>query len=49
MREHKAFFNCAPDRKGYNNPLYRSFRKYGLNNFSFEILFDNLDSLKEAR
>lgn len=27
-----------PNEKSYNYPLYRAFRKYGLENFSFEIL-----------
>lgn len=32
---HKIRYN---DAKEYNKPLYRAFRKYGLNNFSFEII-----------
>ena len=31
-----AAFN--PHNKGYDYPLYQAFRKYGINNFSFEIL-----------
>ena len=28
--------------KAYNYPLYRAFRKYGLENFNFEVLEDNI-------
>lgn len=36
-RSHKSnAYN--PNEKSYNYPLYRAFRKYGLENFSFEIL-----------
>lgn len=49
MREHKVFVNCSSDRSGYNRPLYRAFRKYGLNNFSFAIIIDNIDTLSHAR
>ena len=28
--------------KEYNKPLYRAFRKYGLDNFVFKIIFDEL-------
>ncbi len=33
--------------KEYDKPLYRAFRKYGLENFTFEILEENL-SLEQA-
>ena len=33
----------------YNYPLYKAFRKYGLENFSFEILCDDFSSLEEMR
>ena len=36
-RDHKCkAFNSSS--KCYNYPLYRAFRKYGINNFSFEII-----------
>ena len=49
MKEHRVFVNCSPDRNGYDYPLYRAFRKYGLKNFSFQILYQNIPTLKEAR
>lgn len=36
-REHKKVI-LEPESASYNYPLYRAFRKYGLENFSFEIL-----------
>lgn len=33
----------------YNYPLYQAFRKYGLENFSFEILKDDFDSEQEMQ
>lgn len=35
--EHKRIYN-KPDDKHYNKILYQAFRKYGIENFSFEIL-----------
>ena len=35
--EHKNLFK-KKDRKEYNYPLYKAMRKYGIKNFSFEIL-----------
>ena len=32
-------------KKEYNKPLYRAFRKYGINNFSFEILEEIDDNI----
>jgi hypothetical protein len=49
MREHKAYVTCSSDRVGYNKPLYRSFRKRGLENFDFSIIVDNIESLTLAR
>lgn len=45
-REHK---NCAfnPNNNKYEYPLYRAFRKYGLENFTFEILRDNFNTITE--
>lgn len=41
----KAF---RPNHKEYDKPLYRAFRKYGLENFQFEVLREDLD-LEEAK
>lgn len=40
--EHKstAFYEKG---KSYNNPLYRAIRKYGIENFSFEVLIETYD------
>lgn len=35
--------------KQYNYPLYQAFRKYGVENFSFEVLKDNFDSIVEMQ
>lgn len=35
---HKNCINCLK----LKNPLYQAFRKYGLENFSFEIIEDNI-------
>lgn len=45
-REHK---NCAfnPNSDCYEYPLYRAFRKYGIENFTFEVLRDNFNTIKE--
>lgn len=37
-----------PTHKEYEKPLYKSFRKYGLENFSFDIVYSNL-TLEEAK
>lgn len=34
---HKVASNCEKDHT-YNYPLYRAFRKYGVDNFSFDVL-----------
>ena len=47
-REH---INCSQrlnDEK-YNYPLYQAFRKYGIENFSFEILKDDFNSIEEMQ
>ena len=45
-KEHKrAAFN--PNDKKYNYPLYQAFRKYGLENFIFEILKDDFNTQEE--
>lgn len=33
----------------YNYPLYQAFRKYGIDNFSFEILNDDFQSIEEMQ
>ena len=33
----------------YNYPLYQAFRKYGINNFSFEIIKDDFNSVEEMQ
>lgn len=48
-QQHK---NCSqnPNSIQYNYPLYNAFRKYGINNFSFEILkqdFSNIEEMEE--
>lgn len=45
-KQHK---NCAfnPNSNNYNYPLYQAFRKYGLDNFLFEILNDDFSSIEE--
>lgn len=47
-REHKnsAFNSNSPC---YHYPLYKAFRKYGIENFSFEILKDNFSSFEDMR
>lgn len=42
-REHKNVAN-NPNHKHYNYPLYCAFRKYGLDNFYFEVIQDNFES-----
>ena len=38
-----------PNDKKYNYPLYQAFRKYGIENFSFEIIKDDFDSAQEMQ
>jgi group I intron endonuclease len=45
--EHKNIFNNS-NSKEYNYPLYKAFRKYGIDNFMFEILEEcNINNLDE--
>lgn len=37
MSEHKSRY-LAEGRQSYDSPLYRAFRKYGIENFSFEVI-----------
>lgn len=45
----KEHINCSknPNNPQYDYPLYRAFRKYGIDNFNFEILKDNFNSIQE--
>lgn len=45
-QQHK---NCSqnPNSTQYNYPLYNAFRKYGIHNFSFEILKQDFSSIEE--
>lgn len=47
-REH---INCSknPNDKKYNYPLYRSFRKYGVENFVFKVIKDDFSSIEEMQ
>lgn len=38
-----------PNHKQYNYPLYQAFRKYGVENFIFEIIRDDFDSIEEMQ
>ncbi len=42
-RKHKSNY-LNPDYKEYNKTLYRAFRKYGIENFQFEILEECLEN-----
>lgn len=35
--------------KKYNYPLYQAFRKYGIQNFTFEIIKDNFNTIEEMQ
>ena len=37
-----------PNSSGYNYPLYKAFRKYGIEQFTFEILRDDFESVIDA-
>lgn len=47
-QQHKT---CAfnPNKISYNYPLYRSFRKYGIDNFSFTILKNDFPSIEKMQ
>lgn len=44
--QYKAF-NDNPNNKEYEYPLYRAFRKYGIENFLFEVLKEDFDTVEE--
>lgn len=47
-RDHEnASFN--PNHKEYNYPIHKAIRKYGTNNFEFNILEDNLKNIQEMK
>ena len=41
--DHKRLYKVETDA-GYKYPIYRAFRKYGIENFSFELLEECLAS-----
>lgn len=45
----KEHINCSKNKNNnkYNYPLYKAFRKYGLNSFTFEILKDDFNNYEE--
>ena len=47
----KEHINCSKREKDkkYNYPLYQAFRKYGIENFSFEVLKDDFQSIEEMQ
>ena len=45
-RQHINSSKNINDKK-YNYPLYQDFRKFGLENFTFEIIFDDFNSIYE--
>lgn len=47
-REHINTSKRPNDYK-YNYPLYKAFRKYGINNFVFEIINDDFESIEEMQ
>ena len=42
IKQHIKASKCKAGNKIYNYPLYKAFRKYGVENFIFEILEDNI-------
>lgn len=45
---HRTRYNKITKREYIEKPLYKAFRKYGIENFKFIVLYDNL-TLKEAK
>ena len=45
---HRTRYNKESKQEYIDKPLYKAFRKYGIENFKFIILYDNL-SVKEAK
>lgn len=46
-KQHKQT-SCNPNNIAYNYPLYAAFRKYGIENFSFEVLKEDFETRIEA-
>ena len=42
-------YSKNPNNPNYNYPLYKAIRKYGLENFSFEIIQTNFSSIEEMQ
>ena len=47
-KAHKYVSN-EENREGYNKPLYRAFRKYGIDNFSFEVIEECLEETRSEK
>lgn len=47
-QQHKNDAFNSKDKK-YNYPLYQAFRKYGIQNFTFEIIKDNFNTIEEMQ
>ena len=48
FRYHKTRYNKECKQEFINKPLYKAFRKYGIENFKFIVLYSNL-SINEAK
>ena len=50
-RRWKEHINCSKRKNDlkYNYPLYAAFRKYGINNFNFEVIKDDFESIEEMQ
>ena len=42
FKYHKTRYNKTNKKEFVEKPLYRAFRKYGIDNFEFIILFSNI-------
>ena len=47
-RTHRSIMNQSNSPQ-YNYPLYCAFRKYGIDNFSFEVIKDDFNSIEEMQ
>ena len=50
-RRWKEHINCSKRKNDlkYNYPLYLAFRKYGINNFTFEVIKDDFETVEEMQ